>query len=137
MLSNPKSSAENDECRAWLARLLARGVKVGLPEIADYEVRRELLRADKMLGVARLDSLQQALTYLPVSTPLVRIAAEFWASARKRGKKSADDAALDGDVLIAAQAVLLMGEEDEVVIATSNVRHLNLFAPAKFWKDIG
>ena len=36
MLSNPKSTAENDECRAWLARLLARGVKVGLPEVADY-----------------------------------------------------------------------------------------------------
>jgi predicted nucleic acid-binding protein len=117
--------------------LLARGVKVGLPEVADYEVRRELLRADKMLGVARLDALQQALTYLPISTPLMRMAAEFWASARKRGKKPADDAALDGDVLIAAQAVLLMGEGEEVVVATSNVRHLSLFAPAKFWKDIG
>jgi len=59
MLSNPKSTAENDECRAWLARLLARGMKVGIPEVADYEVPRELLRADKMLGVARLDALQQ------------------------------------------------------------------------------
>jgi predicted nucleic acid-binding protein len=137
MLSNPKSTPENNECRAWLARLLARGVKIGLPEISDYEVRRELLRADKTAGVARLDSLQEALTYLPISTPLMRAAAEFWASARKRGRKSADDAALDGDVLIAAQAVLLMNDGDDVVIATSNLRHLGLFAPAKFWKDIG
>jgi predicted nucleic acid-binding protein len=136
MLSNPKSTPDNEECRAWLAGLLVRGVKVGLPEIADYEVRRELLRADKLLGVARLDALQQALTYLPISTPLMLMAAEFWASARKRGKKSADDAALDGDVLVAAQAVLLMGEGDDVVIATSNVRHLSLFAPAKPWREI-
>jgi predicted nucleic acid-binding protein len=137
MLSSPKSTPENEECRAWLAGLLARGVKVGVPEVADYEVRRELLRADKLAGVARLDSLQQTLTYLPISTPLMRMAAEFWASARKRGKQSADDAALDGDVLIAAQAVLLMDDGDNVVVATSNVRHLSLFAPAKLWREIG
>ena len=46
MLSHPRSTPENEECRAWLKRLLSRGVKVGLPEIADYEVRRELLRAE-------------------------------------------------------------------------------------------
>src|SRR5580658_9420658 len=69
MLSNPKSTPENDDCRAWLARLLARGVKVGLPEIADYEVRRELLRADKTARMARLDSLKQALTTFQFPLP--------------------------------------------------------------------
>ena len=93
--------------------------------------------ADKLHGVARLDAFQEYLTYLPISTPLMLMAAEFWASARKRGKQSADDAALDGDVLLAAQAVLLMDAGDDVVIATSNVRHLGLFAPAKPWREIG
>jgi predicted nucleic acid-binding protein len=137
MLSNPKSTPENDECKSWAAGLLDRRVEFGIPEIADYEVRRELLRADKLSGVARLDALKLTLSYFPISTALMLMAAEFWASARKRGRKSADDAALDADVLIAAQAVMLMNDGDDVVIATSNVRHLSLFAPAKLWKEIG
>ncbi len=137
MLTNPKSTPENDECKSWAARLLDRHIEFGIPEIADYEVRRELLRADKLSGVARLDALKLTLSYFPISTALMLMAAEFWASARKRGRKSADDAALDADVLIAAQAVMLMNDGDDVVIATSNVRHLNLFAPAKLWREIG
>jgi hypothetical protein len=48
---------------AWLQHLLGKGALVLIPEIADYEVRRELLRAEKTASVARLDELQQ--------TPLV------------------------------------------------------------------
>jgi hypothetical protein len=33
-----------DQCHAWLLLLEAAGVDVVLPAIADYEVRRELLR---------------------------------------------------------------------------------------------
>ena len=95
------------------------------------------MRADKLSGVARLDALKLTLSSFPISTALMLMAAEFWASARKRGRKSADDAALDADVLIAAQAVMLMNDGDDVGIATSNVRHLSLFAPAKLWKEIG
>jgi predicted nucleic acid-binding protein len=114
MLSNPKSTPDNDEFKAWAAALLDRGVEIGIPEIADYEVRRELLRADKLNGVARLNALNLSVSYFPISTPLMLMAAEFWASARRRGKKSADDAALDGDVLIAAQAVMLMDAGEDV-----------------------
>lgn len=55
-------------------------------------------------------------------------AAEFWATARKKGKKSADDASLDADMILAAQAEALGGEDGRPVIATTNVRHLELFA---------
>jgi len=33
-------------------------IQVKIPEIADYEVRRELLRADKAKGIERLNDLQ-------------------------------------------------------------------------------
>ena len=33
-----------DQCRRWLDDLLARGVDIIVPEVADYEVRRELTR---------------------------------------------------------------------------------------------
>ncbi len=42
MDSHPRASVAIVE---WLARLVAAGIPVMIPEIADYEVRRELLRA--------------------------------------------------------------------------------------------
>jgi hypothetical protein len=44
-------------------------------------------------------------------------AAEFWAQARKMGKPGADNAALDGDVILAAQVAVLVDEGAEVVVA--------------------
>jgi hypothetical protein len=53
-----------------------------VPEIADYEVRRELLRANKVRGIARLDLLKNSIGYLPLTTPIMLKAAELWAQAR-------------------------------------------------------
>jgi hypothetical protein len=46
---------------APLERLLRSGALIMLPEIADYEVRRELLSAGKTTGVRRLDQLKLVL----------------------------------------------------------------------------
>jgi hypothetical protein len=64
-------------------------------------------------------------------------AAEFWATARNMGRQSADDASLDADMIPAAQAGALVSAGDETVIATTNVRHLVLFASARIWREIG
>ena len=61
--------------------LLARGVRVLIPEIADDELRRELLRAEKVAGLGRLDALVEVLEYLPITTEVMRQAAVFWAEA--------------------------------------------------------
>ena len=45
LVTNPRESDESRLCKEWLKMLLAAGVRVMVPEIADYEVRRELLRA--------------------------------------------------------------------------------------------
>jgi predicted nucleic acid-binding protein len=105
-----------------------------VPEIADYEMRRELLRANKVSGLTRLDALARLLEYLPLTTAAMRQAAVFWAQARQQGQPTADDKALDGDVILAAQAITL-GVRD-VVIATTNVGHLSRFAPAALWPEI-
>jgi hypothetical protein len=57
--SNPKVSTETDECNQWLRSQLHKSTVVLVPEIADYEVRRELLRANKVRGIARLDALKK------------------------------------------------------------------------------
>jgi predicted nucleic acid-binding protein len=121
-------------CARWLQSLLAAGVDILVPEIADYEVRRELLRAGKSQGLARLDALILATNYLPITTAAMREAAQFWAQARRQGRPTAPDLALDADVILAAQAVSLA--ESDVIIATTNVGHLARFAPAALWQDI-
>ena len=137
MVTNPKSSPENEECKNWLAALVYKGIQVIIPEIADYEVRRELLRADKVRGLARLDALKGMLVYAPITTPVMLKAAEFWAAARKAGRQSAGDAGLDADMILAAQAADLHRNGNDAFIATTNVRHLGLFVSARSWREIG
>mgnify|MGYP001568437767 CR=1 FL=1 len=137
MITNPKSSPENEECKNWLAALVLRGTDVVIPEIVDYEVRRELLRADKTMGLGRLEALKGILAYAPITTPVMLRAAQFWAAARKMGRQSADDASLDADMILAAQAAELSRDGDEAVIATTNVRHLAFFVPARHWREAG
>jgi predicted nucleic acid-binding protein len=97
-------------------------------------VRRELLRAKKNQGIERLDALTNRLEYLPITTAAMFQAAQFWAQARQQGQPTADNQALDGDVILAAQAVVL--NIQNVVIATTNVGHLSRFTDAKLWQEI-
>ncbi len=105
-----------------------------VPEISDYEVRRELLRAGKIRGIERLDALIAQANYLPITTKAMRQAAAYWAAARQQGQPTAPDPALDSDVILAAQAATL--NWTDVVVATTNVRHLSRFVQARLWSDI-
>ncbi len=136
ILANPGNSPLAFQCRAWADALLAQGYRLLVSEVADYEVRRELIRAGKTASVARLDLLKTTLPYLPINTQTMLKAADLWAKARQLGKPTANNLRLDADAIIAAQADLLLADGDEVVIATSNVMHLSLFVPAARWQDI-
>lgn len=116
-INNRKPSPLNLACSAWLQSLIEAGVRVIVPEIADYEVRRELLRANKINGLAMLDTLTESLDYLPLTTSAMRRAAKLWADARQSGQPTAGDNTIDGDVILAAQALSL--GVDDYVIATS------------------
>ena len=75
--------------------MIESGVRVIVPEIADYEVRRELLRANKVNGLALLDTLTESLDYLPLTTAAMRRAARLWADARQSGQPTAGDNTID------------------------------------------
>ena len=121
----------------WVNTLLANGDRVLIPEIADYEVRRELLRADLQRSVARLDALKSSLEYLPLTTDAMVQAAAFWAEARQAGRPTAPDLALDGDVILAAHSVVLARETAEpAIITTTNVGHLARFTSAILWHTV-
>src|SRR2546430_2658113 len=105
LVTNPKQTGENLACYQWLEGLVVQERRIIVPEIADYEVRRELLRADKTKGLQRLDTVIATLEYLAITTEAMRKAAGLWAEARKQGKQTAGDAALDGDMILVAQVI--------------------------------
>ena len=135
LVTHPGWSKDGAACGEWLLERTTGGATVMVPEIADYEVRRELVRACKDRGIARLDAIIEQVEYLPLNTSAMRQAAMFWAEARQQGRPTAADPALDGDVILAAQAATL--GQAGVIVATTNVRHLSRFVPAKLWPDIG
>lgn len=99
-------------------------------------MRRELIRAGKLAGIKRLDELKSQIPYRPLTSEVMLLAAQLWADARKRGRPTADPSALDGDVILAAQAILEANPGNEVVIATTNVGHLSQFVDAREWRLI-
>ncbi len=117
----------------WLVQEMAVGSIIYLAEVADYEVRRELVR---LIGAGqlpasrlnRLDQLVIAFTYLLVSTAMWRRAAEFWADARQHGAPTAGATSLDADVLIAAQAA-----EVSATVVTGNTAHISRWVPVLPW----
>jgi predicted nucleic acid-binding protein len=115
---------------------LLRNAEVLLPEICDYELRRKLLHLirkgqSKQRSIDRLDELGKLLDYLPLDTDTMLRAAQVWAEARLRGLPTAPDHSLDGDVILAAQALEVNG-----TVVTHNPKHLSRFVPAQKWEDI-
>ena len=138
MLSNPRETEEVLEIRDWSEIRLMSGDQLIIPEIADYEIRRELLRANKKRGLARLDELRRTFLYLKLITPVMREAAALWADARISGLPTAHEKALDGDVILAAQARNLQTTYSKlpVVVVTDDISHLSRYVEARRWTDI-
>lgn len=120
----------------WVLALEKTGAEVIVPEIADYEVRRELIRTRATRGIARLDEFVLRRKDLPITTEVMHLAAGFWATARRMGRPTADPKALDADCILAAQAELAAGPGDDVIVATTNVGHLGRFVDAQEWTTI-
>ncbi|NET09643.1 MAG: type II toxin-antitoxin system VapC family toxin [Symploca sp. SIO2B6] len=134
LVTNPKRSERSQECTQWLQSHLNAGSRVIVTEIADYEIRRELLRVNKTKGLERLDALNVFLEYLPLTTEAMRESARLWAYARQTGQPTAADNTIDADMILIAQARTLGNLN--TVIATTNVKHLPRFTTAKLWLDI-
>ena len=122
--------ARNQQIDSWLRRVLESGLIVILPEISDYEVRRNLMLEDLTESLHRLDRLKSLLVYQRITTPIMIRAAELWAEARRRGQPTADQKALDGDVILAATAQMHDG-----IVITDNLGHLRRFVEAHLWSE--
>ena len=134
LVTNPRASPPAAACGRWVVNAIRAATAVVVPEIADYEVRRELIRARRNAGLARLDAFIGQVEFLPINTVAMRRAAALWAEARQQGRPTAPDLALDADVILAAQAATL--DRTDVVVATTDPKHLLRFVAAELWTDI-
>jgi predicted nucleic acid-binding protein len=134
LITNPNLSEKGINCAKWLLSHISKGNQIIIPEIVDYEVRRELLRANKVKGLAKLDELVDSLEYLPITTKSMRQAAAFWAEARQKGQPTASDKTIDADMILVAQIFVI--DVQNKVIATTNVGHLSRFVAADVWQNI-
>ena len=137
-ICHPKK-AQNKPVGDWMEHVLELGgetYRLILPELSDYELRRKLLHLIQhsqasAKSLDRLDQLGQLLDYLPLDTNMMRLAARLWADARFKGQPTAPTEALDGDVILAAQAILSNG-----TIITTNRKHLSRFVDTKDWTEV-
>jgi predicted nucleic acid-binding protein len=136
MLASPHRTPVVLQCQQWARDLIAAGVRVYVPEIADYEVRRKLLHLGATAGIARLDRLKIGFDYAPITTDAMHMAARLWANARRTGAPTAAPDALDADCILAAQAWLASVPGDMLTVATDNVGHLAQFVGALPWDQI-
>jgi len=135
-LAAPLEFPETIAITAWAKGCLAAGHRIYVPEVIDYELRRELLRAGKMVSVSRLDGLKVTFRYLPISTAVMLRATDLWAGARRARFSTGDPKKLDIDVILAAHALTLGVPASEITIATTNVSHLYRFFAADVWTNI-
>ena len=127
-----------DQCQDWIKACVRAGNRVVAPAIAYYEALRELERLNATSQIARLRAFCHVAPdrYLPITDADLDRAAVLWARARNAGTPTAGMEALDGDVILAAQALGMGVPASELVIATTNPAHLSQFVTAALWTDI-
>jgi predicted nucleic acid-binding protein len=133
---NPSKIGDVKDCHQWLQDILIAGHEVYIPEVCDYEVRRELIRSQRLNSIKRMNTLKGVLNYIPIDTNIMLEAAKHWASIRNQGLTTAHNTALDADVILCSQALSLGLLPTDMVIATSNIRHISRFVPCDLWKNI-
>ena len=106
LLTHPRARPDALACQQWAQARLAAAARVIVPGIADYELRRELIRAGKMSGLHRLDAVRAGFEFDPITQAALDQAAALWAAVRNAELTTAHPAALDGDAILAAQTIL-------------------------------
>jgi predicted nucleic acid-binding protein len=124
------------QAKQWATDCDEAGHTLVIPECTDYEICRELLRNNKTASINELDYLKSVCTYLPLHTHTMLKAAELWAQTRQAGKPTAHDENIDIDVILAAQVLTSHYPQEDIIVATANLRHLSLFVTAELWTNI-
>ena len=80
----------------------------------------------KLVTINRLNQLNQTCL-IPINSEVMQKAAQLWAWIRNQGQPTASKDSLDGDVILASQAILELNKFDEVIVMTTNLKHILRF----------
>lgn len=114
-------------------------LRIYVPEIVDYEIRRKLLhlgyrqRQTRKWAREALFGLDKwvSIGYIPLTTKALKLAADIWAQTRATGQLRGPEDRLDVDVILAAQARQAGG-----YILTTNEKHFRSIADVFDWKTV-
>jgi predicted nucleic acid-binding protein len=121
------------EVKLWFRGVVGvGGHDVFLPEVADFELRRELLRLGSTASLRELDRLPSEVAYVPIDTAMMRDAAALWAALWNAGQPVGSADALGADVLLAAQARAV-----GATMVTDNPGHLGRMVSVIGWEEVG
>jgi len=98
----------------------------------------ELERLNAKAQIARLKVFTFAYgdRFIALETTHLEEAAKLWALARNTGLPTSDPKALDGDVILAAQALSLRNTAPGLIVATTNPNHISRYVTADLWTNI-
>ena len=110
-----------EDVKGWIEFLRKQRIALRIPEIT------------------KLDQYRLTKRFLPLTSQAMSEAAILWAESRRNGEQTAENASLDGDDILAGQAICLLSEFDEVIIVSDNLKHLSSFSYCGFkiwdWKQ--
>lgn len=140
LIVHPRAGNARRERIKWLKSVAQRGGKIVIPAIVYYETSRELIRKRARRQLSNLRDIRREVVYWPLTDEALCVAARLWAEARQGGFPTAEDRALDVDVILAAQTKEVAKRwrcGDGTVLVTENVRHLDRFCAARRWHEVG
>ena len=114
--------------RRWFEAMHVRHT-VFLSGVAEYELRRELVRNHSVRALDALENLAERLPYVPMDRPMWKCAAVVWADQVAKGRMPAQG--ISGDTLLAAQALVV-----RAVVITENLKHFEGIVLAMSWTDV-
>ena len=134
----PAAKPKAVQCEQWARTLTVAGVRLVIPEISDYEVRRKLIHIGAMAGLGRLDRLKGPIEFVPIYSGCDALGGRALGATRgPEGCLTAPSDVLDGDViLMRCSALPTITPGDVLTVATGNVGHLAQFVDAQPWQTI-
>jgi len=141
-LTNPNQIEESLNCRKWFEKLLVRGVYFVSSELCFYEVKRSLILAHKQggtdRGIKKLEELRLFVDVLTITQEISDLSAEIWAETKLKAMPTANQENIDIDIIIIAHWQVLKKEFPgrNIIVSTTNIKHLGLFTDAREWQDI-
>lgn len=132
-----KAPSMLDACREWITACETGGHRILVPAISYYEALRELEMRQAATQITRLRSFcLDTKRFISLTTDDLEVASRFWGQTRRAGTPTSHPQALDGDVILAAQAIGLGFPRSQFIVATTNPAHLTQFVPCDLWTNI-